>query len=240
MKDAQLIASTVLREHKKTEFAALVPNKHGAIAAWNAGIRRITYVVSASEAHNLANVNRTVRQSMDELKDIMSEKKDFKINFALATVFGCPFQGKVGIEDVLDIIRQGKALGVENICLSDTIGIADPMQMQHTLEIIGNEFELSGFSLHLHNTRGMGLANSVVALQCGIFKFETAIGGLGGCPFAPGAAGNVATEDFVHMLEAMDIKTGIDLQLLLNTVDRIKKEVRTELNSCLSRMVQKC
>lgn len=231
LRDAREVVGTVVKEYPDTEFIALVPNLFGAKAAWDSGIKRITYVISASEGHNKANVNRTIKESFAELAKIQEVLPEIEIKLSLATVFGCPYQGGVPVKDVCEMINKAYSFGINDICLSDTIGIANPLQMQHVLEELKNKYPASEFSLHLHDTRGMGLANSLVALQYGITRFETALGGLGGCPFAPGAAGNVSTEDFTNMLESMGITTNIDLPMLLDTVKIVKNEIKQDLTS---------
>lgn len=231
LSDAREVVGTVVKEYPDTEFIALAPNLFGANAAWDSGIKRITYVISASEGHNKANVNRTINESFAELVQIRETLPEMKIKLSLATVFGCPYQGGVPVKDVCEMINKAYSFGINDICLSDTIGIANPLQMQHVLEELKNKYTVSDFSLHLHDTRGMGLANSLVALRYGIKRFETALGGLGGCPFAPGAAGNVSTEDFTNMLKSMGITTGIDLSMLLDTVKIVKNKIKPDLTS---------
>lgn len=234
MKDAKEIVKHALQKHNsEVVFNALVPNLYGAKAAWESGIREITYVISASEAHNKANVNRTIKESFEELRTLRNELPDMRIKFDIATVFGCPFVGDVQVSQVIELIQQSIELQIEEVCLCDTIGIANPLQMKHVLTEIKNAFPDKEFSLHLHDTRGMGLANVIVAMECGIKVFESALGGLGGCPFAPGAAGNMATEDLVYMLHAMKIDTGINLGTLLDAVKTVKEEIKSDLTGHL-------
>ncbi|PKM90849.1 MAG: hydroxymethylglutaryl-CoA lyase [Firmicutes bacterium HGW-Firmicutes-12] len=231
MKDAQEIIQKVLKEYPTTEFVALVPNMYGARAAWNCGVKKITYVISASDEHNKANVNRTIPESFVELTQIIEELPEIKVKLSIATAFGCPYKGKVAVEDVNKMINAALGLGINDICLCDTIGIANPLQMQHVIEAIKKEHNKIELGLHLHDTRGLGVANTIVAMQSGITKFETAIGGLGGCPFAPGAAGNTSSEDLINMLESMGIYTGIDLPLLLDVVGIVKDKIKPDLTS---------
>ncbi|QNB48148.1 hydroxymethylglutaryl-CoA lyase [Thermanaerosceptrum fracticalcis] len=229
MQDAKDIVSKLLEKKVNIELNALVPNLTGAVAAWNAGIKEITYVISASEKHNMENVRRTIEESFGELAKLKESLPDMKIKLDIATAFGCPFLGDIPVEQVIKIIEQGLTLEVEEICLCDTIGVANPRQTGSLLKEVLERYPGVEFGLHFHDTRGMGLANVLVALQNGMTKFEAAIGGLGGCPFAPGAAGNIATEDLVNMLERMNVKTGIDLGKLLETAKLVKAKIMSEL-----------
>jgi hydroxymethylglutaryl-CoA lyase len=231
MKDAQEIIHNVLINYPTTEFVALVPNKYGAKAAWNCGVEKINYVISASEEHNKANVNRTIPESFVELTQIIEELPEMGIKLSIATAFGCPYHGKVAVEDVSKMINTALRLGIDDICLCDTIGIANPLQMQQVIKAIKKEYPQIDMALHLHDTRGMGVANTIIAMQNGVTRFETALGGLGGCPFAPGAAGNTSSEDLINMLESMGINTGIDLSLLLDVVEIVKDKIKPDLTS---------
>ncbi len=236
MKDAKEIVSHCLQNHqdKDVVFNALVPNLFGAKAAYESGIREITYVISTSNSHNKANVKRSREESFEELKEIKKSFKDLKIKFAVATVFGCPFEKDVPIKEVEWMVENGLEAGVDEICLADTIGVANPLQIEKVLTSLNKTFSNQSFSLHLHDTRGMGLANVVTALQNGVDTFESAAGGLGGCPFAPGAAGNIASEDLVNMLSNMGIETKVELDTLLDTVELIKNEIKPILTSHLA------
>jgi hydroxymethylglutaryl-CoA lyase len=234
MRDAAEIAAIVIPQHPEVTFTALVPNLHGAEAAYAAGIREISYVISASESHNRENVRRTIAESFEALATIRNRFKDISIKIDIATAFGCPFEGDVPIQQVFRMIDQAIAIGVDDIFLADTIGVANPSQMGTVLDAVTAKYPEIAFGLHLHDTRGMGLANVVIALQKGITTFEAAAGGLGGCPFAPGAAGNIATEDLVNMLQQMDYETGVNLDRLLKTVDIIKADVKSNLTGHLA------
>ncbi|MBK5241489.1 hydroxymethylglutaryl-CoA lyase [Clostridium sp.] len=229
MKDAKVIAETVIKKYKDIEFIALIPNLFGAKAAWNAGIKEIAYVISASESHNMANVKRTIEQSFEELVTLKKELPDMKIKVDIATAFGCPFEGDVTVEQIKKMIDKCLALNIDDICLCDTIGIANPVQMKNVLSELNQTYPRLEYSLHLHDTRGMGLANVLVALECGVTTFETAVGGIGGCPFAPGAAGNTSSEDMVNMLISMGIDTGINLEQLVKTAKLIEEKIKPNL-----------
>ena len=213
--------------------SALAPNYIGAKNLYDSGLRNMNYVVSVSEAHNLKNINRTVKQSIDDLKSIKDQLPDLNIRLALATVFGCPFTGYVPTKLTIDVLNEARELGITEVTLCDTIGVANPYQVSSILnDIIGlpGNFE---FSMHMHNTHGMALANIYQGILSGIKRFETAIGGLGGCPFAPGAAGNVATEDVINMIHRMGFDTGIDFEELLTMLKNVNTIIPSKVNSQL-------
>ncbi|MFZ7101108.1 MAG: hydroxymethylglutaryl-CoA lyase [Peptococcaceae bacterium] len=241
MQDAKEVSRHIIQENKEKDiiFNALVPNLYGAEQAWEAGLQEVTFVISASEKHNQENVNKTIEESFEELKRIKDSISDLKIKVDIATAFGCPYVGDVPVRQVLSMIEHNLELNVDEICLCDTIGIANPLQVSKVIEKIRKGYSDLNFSLHLHDTRGMGLANVLVALKYGINVFETALGGLGGCPFAPGAAGNIASEDFINMVENMGIYTGIDLDKLLNTVEIVENQIILDVSSHLSK-IEKC
>ncbi len=242
MRDAKEIVSYLLEKYKDRSdiFHALVPNLYGAKAAYEAGLKEITYVISTSIAHNKANVRRTREESFSELKEIKRLFPDMRVKFAVATVFGCPYEGDIKIDEVKWMIQNGLDVGVEEFCLADTIGVANPLQIERVLSELKADFSNLDFSLHLHDTRGMGLANVLAALNLGITKFESAIGGLGGCPFAPGAAGNIASEDLINMLENMGVKTDLNLDKILSIIPTIKKEIKPILTSHLAYVDTTC
>jgi hydroxymethylglutaryl-CoA lyase len=202
--------------------AVLVPNLKGAEAAVRAGAHKITIPLSASETHSLKNVRRTHAQMLDEVRGIVALLRSLpaqqrpRFEGGLSTAFGCTLEGEVPVDRVLQLAGQLMEAGCDEVGLSDTTGYANPAQVRDLVQrvraVVG-EHALSG--LHLHNTRGLGLANVLAGLEVGITTFDSSLGGLGGCPFAPGASGNIVTEDLVFMLEAMGIATGIDLPKLL-------------------------
>jgi hydroxymethylglutaryl-CoA lyase len=210
--------------------AVLVPNLKGAQAAAQAGAHKITIPLSASETHSLKNVRRTHAQMLDEVRAIVAllrslpEGQRPKFEGGLATAFGCTLEGDVPADRVVQLAEQLMDAGCDEVGLSDTTGYANPAQVKDLVRRVRaavGEHALSG--LHLHNTRGLGLANVLAGLDVGITTFDSSLGGLGGCPFAPGASGNIVTEDLVFMLEAMGLRTGIDLAKLLD-VRRILRE----------------
>jgi len=208
-------AADVLPE---VRLSVLVPNKKGANLALEAGVGKINFVLSASEAHNLANVQKTTDQSLADFQAIATEVRahgcDICLSAGIATSFGCTIQGVVAEERVVEIAARLVEAGAEEILVADTVGYGNPVQVNRLVDrvtaVVG-DVPLVG---HFHDTRGLGLANIVAALDAGIGKFDVALGGLGGCPFAPGAAGNVNAEDCIFMLESMGRATGIDLEKL--------------------------
>ena len=215
MADASELAGYVLTSHPDITTYALVPNYRGVQNSWLAGVRHLTYVISVSESHNKANINRTHDQSFEELRRIYADFPDADICVELATAFGCPFEGIPTIRQVTDFIAKVYALGSRSICLADTIGIADPRQVRETIHAVQDAFPDVVWQVHIHDTRGMGMVNTLAAIESGIGTVQSTLGGLGGCPFAPGASGNTATEDLVYMLQRMGYDTGIDFDKLL-------------------------
>lgn len=231
MADAADVARNVFAKYrdKGLRAMALVPNLTGAKKAYDCGIREITYVISASEKHNLANINRTREQSLTDLKGIIAELPGLKVRLDVATAFGCPFLGKVAAELVTSLIEAAVDIGVGSVILCDTIGIANPKQVSELVAVVKDKFADVPLGLHLHDTRGMGLANTLAGLEAGIATFEASVGGLGGCPFAPGAAGNTASEDMINMLQEMGVKTGIDLDQYLGAVKIVRDRIQNVL-----------
>jgi hydroxymethylglutaryl-CoA lyase len=217
-------------------FYALVPNVRGAENAARCGIRTISVVISVSEAHNKANVNQTVDESIKGLRDIAAAFPRMNVKLDAATAFGCPFEGDIPFDRVLSLIDRSAALGVREVVLCDTIGIANPAQTEALIALAQSEFPELKFAVHLHDTRGTGLANSLAAMQCGITEFETSIGGLGGCPFAPGAAGNTATEDLWNMAERMGIDAGIVADKLFEALYFVRDHIKSDLTSRMVRV----
>ncbi|GAA0181059.1 hydroxymethylglutaryl-CoA lyase [Clostridium sediminicola] len=231
MKDAREVVETVTKKYNDIIFTALVPNLFGAKAAYECGIREISYVISASESHNKENVRRSIKESFEELNKIRLKYKDLRVKIDIATAFGCPFEGTVPVAKIVEMIKEAHEIGVDDIFLADTIGVANPKQVEEILEHLIEKFPNEKFGLHMHDTRGMGLANILVALQKGFTIFESSTGGLGGCPFAPGAAGNIASEDLVNILGQMGIETGVELNKLYDAINLIKKYIKPDLTS---------
>ena len=202
------------------DVMALVPNLKGAQAAIAAGVHKITIPVSASEAHSLANVRKTRQEAIEEVAKIMQLREDvapqLKVEVGISTAFGCTLQGIVPEADVISLAVDLASLNVDEIGLSDTTGYANPAQVKRLFRQLRQEVADKTGGAHMHNTRGLGLANCLAAYEEGVRTFDASQGGLGGCPYAPGASGNVVTEDLVFMFEAMGVKTGIDMQKLMD------------------------
>ena len=209
-------------------YVALIPNVRGAqnAAATARKPDEVNAVVSASETHNRANINRTHAESLEELPTMVrvAHAAGMKITVSLSTTFGCPFEGHVSEEVVLSFVERFRAMGFDGISLADTTGMANPRQVRELVGRVLGRFPPPNetfYTLHFHNTRGMGLANVVAGLEAGVRSFDGSIAGLGGCPFAPGATGNICTEDMVNMLEDMGYDTRVDLAKLLAVARRI-------------------
>ena len=225
MQDAKEVAQYVLQKYPALRAYALVPNLRGAQNAYEAGLREISYVISVSPGHNMANVRRTLDESFAELGTILSTYPDMKVVLDAATTFGCPYDGEVTLQQVLDYVQRAHGRGIRDIELCDTIGVATPLQVQKTIEALRAQFPDITFGVHIHDTRNMGMACSLAAMQCGVTRVSTTVGGLGGCPFAPGASGNTASEDFVYMAEKMGIQTGVNFEKLLQTAKYLREKV---------------
>lgn len=231
MADAREVLTAIKQKHPEVKFSALTPNLKGVANAIEAGADEVSYIISASERHNFENTKQTIDESLQGLSEVCKIKGGTKLCLAIPTSFNCPWTGKVPAENVIKIIRAGLTNGVDEFGLGDTIGSAHPLQMKELLDILRLQFPDLDVLLHLHDTRGMGLASTVVAMQAGATRFEASVGGLGGCPFAPGAAGNIATEDLVNMLDGMGIRSGIDLEKLMKVVYRTKELLPVPISS---------
>ena len=205
---------------------ALVPNLRGAEAALAAGVHKLTLPVSASEAHSLANVRKTRAQMIDEVRRVVALRNarapQVAVEVGLSTAFGCTLQGAVDEDEVIRLAEALAEAGADDIGLSDTTGMANPAQVRRLFTRLRASIGAKAGAAHLHNTRGLGLANCLAAWDAGVRSFDSSLGGLGGCPYAPGASGNVVTEDLVFMFEAMGIRTGIDLGRLITAREPLK------------------
>ena len=216
MKDAKLVAEACLKKYPDLDLFALVPNFRGAQTASEVGMKKVTNVISLSASHNKANINRTHDESFAELRKIKEELPDMEVCLDIATAFGCPFEGKyLDNEPLLKYIDRAWDLGIRTFDLCDTIGIADPAQVRRVVSLCKETYPDGIFEIHIHDTRNMGLANTLAAIEAGIDGVQATLGGLGGCPFAPGASGNTSTEDLVFMLNEMGFDTGIDFEKML-------------------------
>lgn len=211
---------------------ALVPNLKGAEAAFNAGVHKITLPVSVSEQHSIANIRKTHAQVFDEVRAVVALRNAcfpaVQIEAGLSTAFGCTLQGVVTDDETLALSLKMAELGVDEVGLSDTVGYANPVQVRRLFTRLRQEIGALAGSAHFHNTRGQGLANVVAALEAGVTTFDGSQGGLGGCPYAPGASGNIVTEDLVYLLESMGLRTGVDIERLVAARDWLRRGLPDE------------
>lgn len=209
------------------QFRALVPNVKGAERAIDTGITKLKLMLSATDSHSLSNANSTVHEALNKLEPIidLSEQRGVKVGGSISVAFGCPYEGEVPLSRIVTILDRYKQMGINEVSLADTTGMANPKQVFSLLGELKERYPTIVFSMHLHNTRGMALANVVAALQQGIVHFDSSIAGLGGCPYAPGASGNIATEDLVHALYEMGIETGIDLDSIIHVAKDVKQAI---------------
>lgn len=222
-----------LEPHEGVRYWALVPNEKGLENALKSGIKHVAVFLSSSETHNKRNINRTIDESLTALEGVVRTSVDegLTVRGYISTVFGCPYEGDIDFSRVIDIASQLFEYGVWQVSLGDTTGMGSPLQVHRGVERSLAVFGAEKLALHLHDTRGLGLANALVALEAGMTTFDASTGGMGGCPYAPGASGNLGTEDLVHMLNSSSIKTGIDLDKLLDVSRLLENEFGATLNS---------
>ena len=216
LRDAAELFQNIER-HSGVTYAALVPNRRGAENAMRAQVDEMNFVLSVSETHNRANMNMSNDASMAEFEAIasMAAGGGIRLTGTIATAFGCPFEGEQSPARVLDIAGAYLSAGAAGVTFADTTGMANPLQITALCTAFKQRYPDVPLTLHLHNTRGLGIANCLAGYMAGVDRFDAALGGLGGCPFAPGATGNVCTEDLVHMWTLMGVETDIDLYALL-------------------------
>ena len=212
-------------------YSALVPNLRGAVRALDAGCRVIEIVVSASDTHNRANVNRSTAESLDDVARVISlaHEQNAVCHVTVATAWGCPYEGDVPVSRVVSVASRAVADGADGLSFGDTTGMATPTRVT---ELVGSMRMVAPdvpLNLHFHNTRGTALANVLAALQLGVADFDASVGGLGGCPYAPGASGNLATEELVYMVEDMGVATGVDIDALIEVAEQAERIVGREL-----------
>jgi hydroxymethylglutaryl-CoA lyase len=202
----------------QVRYSALVPNARGAVRALDNGLGELEAVVSASDTHNRKNVNRSTAQSLDEIAEIIQLAHDREVScqVIVSTAWGCPYEGDVPVDRVVAVADRALADGADSVSFGDTTGMATPGRVQRLIGEFRSAHPDAQLNLHFHNTRGTGLANVLAALEMGVADFDASVGGLGGCPYAPGATGNIATEELVHMVEDMGVSTGIDLDALID------------------------
>lgn len=232
MADADEVWAGIQR-NPEVRYSALVPNLRGAQRALAAGFTELEVVVSASDTHNRKNINRGTDESLADLPELAALAHDAggSLQLIVSTAWGCPYEGDVPVERVLHVVAGGAAAGVDSLAFGDTTGMATPTRVTHLVEATRSAQPELPLGLHFHNTRGTGLANVLAALQLGVADFDASIGGLGGCPYAPGASGNIATEELVHMLEDMGVRTGVDLDALLEAAALAERLVGRQLPS---------
>ncbi|MEU8816419.1 hydroxymethylglutaryl-CoA lyase [Actinoplanes sp. NPDC048796] len=218
MADADEVWSRAAK-NPEIRYSALIPNTRGAQRALAAGFREIEVVVSASDTHNRRNLNRSTDESLDDIASLVPliHEAGATVEVIVATSFGCPFEGDIDPDRVAGIVARVRADGADRIAFGDTTGMATPRRVRDLLSAVRPDL------LHFHNTRGTGLANILTALELGVTEFDASVGGIGGCPYAPGASGNVATEEVVHMLHDMGLDTGIDLDRLIAVAGEAEK-----------------
>jgi hydroxymethylglutaryl-CoA lyase len=214
--DAAEVARRITRTPGVT-YSALVPNRQGLDSALAAGMKEIAVFMSASETHNKKNINKTIAQTLLAFRETVPPAlaAGLKVRAYVSTVYGCPYEGAVDPAKALELCRELRALGCYQVSLGDTIGVANPRQVRDVLSRVLAEIPVPEVAVHFHDTRGTALANILVSVEMGIRTVDAALGGLGGCPYAPGASGNVATEDVIYMLEGMGVRTGVDIDKLM-------------------------
>lgn len=224
--DSKDVTKYVLENFPGIDFFPLVPNLRGATNAYEQGLRKICYVASLSKSHNKANINRTHEESLAAFKEIRSTYPDMEIVMDMATTFGCPFEGKYTDTDrAIEFLKGYVDSGLKTVDLCDTIGIADPAQVQDFIGAIQKAYPDLELMVHFHDTRGLGMANTLTAIRMGVVNVQSTLGGLGGCPFAPGASGNLATEDVVWMLNEMGYDTGVKFESIVKAAKMQVSEI---------------
>jgi len=225
--------ATLINRKQGVEYRALVTNVKGVERAIKAGVNKIKLAVSASESHNLSNFNRKPEETIEGFKQCitLARGNDISVSAAIATSFGCPFEGKIPAGQIEKLVKCFLDFGINEISLSDTTGMANPTQVNNLCSQMIEKFPEVKWILHFHNTRGMALANILAGIEAGATWFDGAFSGLGGCPYAPGASGNVASEDLIHMCDEMGIETGIDLDKAIEIARVVKECVGHETDS---------
>ncbi len=232
MADADEVWAGIARSDD-VRYSALVPNLRGAERALASGFREIEVVVSASDTHNRKNINRSTEESLDEISAVIAAAHDVgaAVQVIVSTAFGCPYEGEVEQSRVIAVAGRAVRDGADSISFGDTTGMATPTRVTRLVGELRSAYAEAPLNLHFHNTRGTGLANVLAALQLGVDDFDASIGGLGGCPYAPGATGNVCTEDLVHMVEDMGVDTGVDLAAMIEAARTAEQIVGRTLPS---------
>lgn len=224
---------TEIKRKKDITYAALIPNMKGLASALEVGLDEASIFMSASESHNKNNINKTIDETYPVLKEVVDEAKKSNVSVRgyVSTVIGCPYEGPIAPEQVLKVVDRLVEMGVSEISLGDTIGVGVPTQVEKLLEVLLHHFPANLFAMHFHDTRGTALANIVKSLEMGITTFDSSVGGLGGCPYAKGASGNVATEDLLYLLSEMGIDTGVQLDRIISAATYIEEKIGKKLVS---------
>ncbi|KQL37189.1 hydroxymethylglutaryl-CoA lyase [Psychrobacillus sp. FJAT-21963] len=232
LSDAESVAKQISKSPEVT-YAALVPNMKGLNRAIENEIDEISVFISASETHNKKNINKTISETEIVLSEVVKESLSNQktVRGYISTVFGCPYEGNVEIDQVTRLADSLFEMGINELSLGDTIGIATPLQVKYVLETLLKRYPSDSIAMHFHNTRGTALANVLASLEMGISKFDSSLGGLGGCPYAPGASGNLATDDLNYMLTNMGIQTNIDSDKLNTAALFIQNRLQKPLES---------
>src|SRR5499433_4154424 len=232
MADADEVWAGVTKD-PAVRYSALAPNLRGARRALDAGFTEVEAVVSASDTHNRKNVNRSTEQSLDEIAVMIGEahERGATCQVVVATAWGCPYEGDVPVDRVLWVAGRAVADGADSVSFGDTTGMATPRRVRDLVGGFRSRYPDTPLNLHFHNTRGTGLANVLAALELGVDDFDASVGGLGGCPYAPGATGNIATEELVHMVEDMGVSTGIDLDAMIDAAADAERIIGRRLPS---------
>lgn len=236
MRDAIDIVASCL--DMKTRNIVLVPNRKGMERMMGTNVRAVAFFVGVSNTFNTKNINKTTKDSMLELIPAIKElkEKDYFVRACISTAFYCPYEGKITEENTLRLCQQFADAGVDELSIADTIGMAAPHESYSLFSKASKNFPNLLLTAHFHDTRKMALANILAALQAGVHRFDTSSGGLGGCPFAKGATGNVATEDVVFMLHRMGIETGIDLNKLIQAIDTVRSYLSHPIETSFYRL----
>lgn len=232
LKDARDVGRLINRNPNVT-YSALVPNEVGLEHALEAGIDMASVFMSASETHNRKNINKSIAETYPVIKSVIegAKQEDKRVTGYVSTVFDCPFEGKISTDDVIRVCDRLFELGADDISLGDTIGSAVPSQVEELLEAVVHNYPNKNIIMHFHDTRGMAIANIVTAMDYGVTRFDSSLGGLGGCPYAPGAAGNVATNDLLYLLHGLGIETGIDENEIQEAALFIQEKLNKDLPS---------
>ncbi|SDJ69955.1 hydroxymethylglutaryl-CoA lyase [Sediminibacillus albus] len=232
LSDAFEVGRGIIRNPNVT-YAALVPNSKGLERALAVGIDEVSVFMSASETHNKKNINKSIADTFPVLKEVAeTAKQEGKtVRGYVSTVFGCPYEGDISFNKLLNICDKLFEMGIEELSLGDTVGVADPLQVSRLIKDLSDRYSAQKFALHFHDTRGTAMANVLAAMLEGINTFDASLGGLGGCPYAKGASGNLATDDLVYMLHQMNVNTGVNHHKLIEAAKLIQRSLAKSLPS---------